>query len=321
MSLRVVLVSTVLLLSNTLMHSAIAAEPVYSDTNLPILENVDYRLDIVDSLHVTAYVDFTVSYKINPISSVYFNFNAPTYSAIEKPCLASIVYQVMGQQTLTDLGNNRTLVKSVVNLNLSQFITGVTLDLCKGKWGLSPIAGTPPLGTNINLYDIAGHSRQYTYSYSQDLFYQSSTLWKLDTSVKPNCEKFDTTIFAICDSPFDFSKIKSAYFEVSEQTISEIKNKELEALKAADKAAADKAAAAADKAAADKAAADKAAADKAAADKIIADTKFEAARKLAEAKARALFATKKTSITCVKGKLTKKVIAVKPKCPAGYKKK
>jgi hypothetical protein len=30
---------------------------------------------------------------------------------------------------------------------------------------------------------------------------------------------------------------------------------------------------------------------------------------------------KKSSITCVKGKTTKKVTAVKPKCPAGYKKK
>lgn len=30
-------------------------------------------------------------------------------------------------------------------------------------------------------------------------------------------------------------------------------------------------------------------------------------------------ATKKTTITCVKGKLTKKVTGVKPKCPAGYK--
>jgi hypothetical protein len=30
---------------------------------------------------------------------------------------------------------------------------------------------------------------------------------------------------------------------------------------------------------------------------------------------------KKTTITCVKGKLTKKVTAVNPKCPTGYKKK
>jgi hypothetical protein len=32
-------------------------------------------------------------------------------------------------------------------------------------------------------------------------------------------------------------------------------------------------------------------------------------------------AAKKTTITCVKGKLTKKITAVNPKCPTGYKKK
>ena len=31
--------------------------------------------------------------------------------------------------------------------------------------------------------------------------------------------------------------------------------------------------------------------------------------------------TQKTTITCVRGKLVKKVTAVKPVCPAGYKKK
>jgi membrane protein involved in colicin uptake len=31
--------------------------------------------------------------------------------------------------------------------------------------------------------------------------------------------------------------------------------------------------------------------------------------------------TKRATITCVKGKLTKKVTAMKPKCPPGYKKK
>ena len=48
---------------------------------------------------------------------------------------------------------------------------------------------------------------------------------------------------------------------------------------------------------------------KAAADKL-------AAEKLASAK---LASLKKTTITCFKGKLTKKVTAVKPTCPAGYK--
>ena len=42
------------------------------------------------------------------------------------------------------------------------------------------------------------------------------------------------------------------------------------------------------------------------------------AKQEAEAKAAAL---KKTTITCLKGKLVKKVTAVKPVCPKGYKKK
>jgi len=45
------------------------------------------------------------------------------------------------------------------------------------------------------------------------------------------------------------------------------------------------------------------------------------ARAEAEAKAKLEAAKKKSTITCVKGKLTKKVTTVKPKCPSGYKKK
>ena len=41
----------------------------------------------------------------------------------------------------------------------------------------------------------------------------------------------------------------------------------------------------------------------------------------AEAKAKAEAAKMKTTITCVKGKITKKVTAVNPKCSAGYKRK
>jgi hypothetical protein len=61
----------------------------------------------------------------------------------------------------------------------------------------------------------------------------------------------------------------------------------------------------------------KAAADKAAEEKIISDAKAEAGRIFMLTKA----AAKKTTISCVKGKLTKKVTAVKPLCPSGYKKK
>jgi len=43
--------------------------------------------------------------------------------------------------------------------------------------------------------------------------------------------------------------------------------------------------------------------------------------KLSQEKVVAPVASKKITISCVKGKTTKKVTAVSPKCPAGYKKK
>jgi hypothetical protein len=79
-----------------------------------------------------------------------------------------------------------------------------------------------------------------------------------------------------------------------------------------------------------KAAADKAAAElkvkqeadaKAAADKAAADLKAKQDADAQAAADKAAAASKKTTITCVKGKLTKKVTAVKPVCPKGYKKK
>jgi hypothetical protein len=60
---------------------------------------------------------------------------------------------------------------------------------------------------------------------------------------------------------------------------------------------------------------------KATADKIIADAKVEAERIIAEGKVKAAQSSKKVTITCIKGKLVKKVTSVKPVCPAGYKKK
>ena len=63
------------------------------------------------------------------------------------------------------------------------------------------------------------------------------------------------------------------------------------------------------------------AANKFLAEQVILEEKTAAdlkAKKEAEAKAAAL---KKTTITCIKGKTVKKVTALKPVCPAGYKKK
>ena len=114
--------------------------------------------------------------------------------------------------------------------------------------------------------------------------------------------------------------------EAEEKAAAELKTKqEAEAKAAADLKAKQEAEA---KVAADKAAADlkskQEAEAKAAADlkaKKAADAKAAAAKILADAKAKAAATNKKTTITCVKGKLVKKVTAVKPVCPKGYKKK
>ena len=140
---------------------------------------------------------------------------------------------------------------------------------------------------------------------------------------------------AAADKAAEELKVKQ---EAEAKAAAELKAKQ--EAEAADKAAADlkakqevEAKAIADKAAADlkakQEAEAKATAEKAAAllkAKQAADAKAAAAKILAAAKAKAAAAAaaaaaKKTTITCVKGKLTKKVTAVKPVCPKGYKKK
>jgi hypothetical protein len=48
---------------------------------------------------------------------------------------------------------------------------------------------------------------------------------------------------------------------------------------------------------------------------------YVAAALAKEAEVKAALAKKQSTITCVKGKTSKKVTAVSPKCPTGYKKK
>ena len=114
----------------------------------------------------------------------------------------------------------------------------------------------------------------------------------------------------------------------ADKAAADLKAKQEAEAKAATEKVTAEAKATAEKAAAEKLVADaKAAADlkakqeadvKAAAAKVLAEAKAKA---LADAKAKAAAAKKKTTITCIKGKLTKKVTAVKPVCPKGYKKK
>jgi predicted GTPase len=45
------------------------------------------------------------------------------------------------------------------------------------------------------------------------------------------------------------------------------------------------------------------------------------AKEEAEAKSKAEATRKKTTITCTRGKIVKKITAINPKCPKGYKKR
>lgn len=107
--------------------------------------------------------------------------------------------------------------------------------------------------------------------------------------------------------------------ELEAKAVAELKAKqEADTKAAADKLIADAKAQAEQIVAAAKAAVDKATADKAVADKAIAD---KAATDKAAATKTAAAAKKLITITCVKGKTIKKVTALKPVCPKGYKKK
>ena len=118
-------------------------------------------------------------------------------------------------------------------------------------------------------------------------------------------EPMNIEIVANCDSRCGVSNSVS----VPTQPLSpeEAAKKAVDAANAATDAA-NRAAAAANKAAEDAQA-------KAEAARIIEDARAQASKILEDAKAVA----KKRTITCVKGKLSKKVTAVQPKCPSGYK--
>ena len=118
-------------------------------------------------------------------------------------------------------------------------------------------------------------------------------------------EPMNIEIVANCDSRCGVSNSVS----VPTQPLSpeEAAKKAVDAANAATDAA-NRAAAAANKAAEDAQA-------KAEAARIIEEARAQASKILEDAKAVA----KKRTITCVKGKLSKKVTAVQPKCPSGYK--
>jgi hypothetical protein len=192
--------------------------------------------------------------------------------------------------------------------------------ICAGRYALSDINMQEP---SIRLTDSANHWVEYSTSDYAVRQYKSSNVWKSPSAIQPKCEhnvsSTDYIRYLLCDENIDLiNMIQSNVVNITKEQISNI-----EAKTAADKVVAElKAKQEAEaKAAAELKAKQEAEARVAAELKAKQDAEAKAAAELkakqdAEAKAAAL---KKTSITCIKGKLFKKVTAVKPKCPTGYK--
>jgi ATPase subunit of ABC transporter with duplicated ATPase domains len=156
-------------------------------------------------------------------------------------------------------------------------------------------------------------------------------VWKSPSAIQPKCEhnvsSAEYVRYLLCDENIDLiNMIQGNVINITKEQISFVEAKAAAELKAKQEADAKAAAELKAKQEADAKAAAELKAKQEAEAKAAADLK---AKQEAEAKAAADLkakqeadvkaAAKKTTITCVKGKLTKKVTAIKPKCPSGYK--
>jgi len=306
----------VLILTSFLFVSFIpaVADTDYADTNLPRLADIKITSKVISSKEIEFTLSITVSTIRNPLKSFYARLWEPKRDPLKPPCGQDNSFITLGGE----LSGQSTGMQSYSFSKIYRSTNGNSL--CAGVYTIAPNWEL----TWLRLIDTADHELVYLAQIGNSnntWVEQKSNIWDAAGLIKPNCPRAtnaDPKIYTVCDLNFDFpSKVLSTNVTITQESLIE-----------ADKAAADKAAAelkaAADKAAAElKAAGDKAAAaeaaDKAraaaqdAADKAAAELM---AKREAEAKS---IATKKTTMICIKGKLTKKVTAVKPKCPAGYK--
>ena len=310
------------------------AAPDYSSTDLPLINSASLVVIVNSATSVTFRLNLNITQKVNKVKTVAYRVFVPPKNPLEPPCDFAGGYITAGGA----LKVINTFGDMVVETTYSNF------RLCKGIYGLGEKDGG---GASITLTDEADHFVLYATLFSSAQNVKGSNVWTVESAPKPNCPIWwrgnDYWGYEVCGESFNlksavvknFYDLTSDVIAAQEKAAAELKAKqEAEAKAAAELKAKQEAEA---KAAAElkakqeaeaKAAAElkakqeaeaKAAADKAAGEKIISDAKAEAARILAAAKAAA--AKKKITITCIKGKLIKKVTAVKPVCPKGYKKK
>jgi hypothetical protein len=320
MRTRCLLILTFLISSQ--LTSANAAEPNYSNVDLPSLQSFNLEVKAVAKTHLKFTFTATISTKVNPVKSIGVKLAGPTgpkgNGLLGLPCNAWTLGQsgLFSKENFVALGSGlntyRTTWISYYTTQANQFMS-----ICPGDYSL--FSSHPDIPAIITITDIADHSISYgLYSGLMNgnfnnrkldkVPFITSNLWKEELS-KPNCNNlfaFDSKYyFEMCEGPINFSEmIMNSKTTISALDIEGAPNVYVDEARAAEARAAEARAAEAR------------AAEARAAEARAAEARAAEAR---AAEARAAERNKKT-ISCRKGNKIKKITSLKPICPQGFKK-
>lgn len=321
-------ITLILALSLGLAPNAFAEGPDYSDQNLPLLKGLKLDVALDNATQITFKLRLSAETKKNVLSRIDYLQFLPAPNPLEPPCgftsaKAWKISWVLEGNQIKGAGVQEYALERSFQMQ----------KICAGRYALSDINMQEP---SIRLTDSANHWVEYSTSDYAPRQYKSSNVWKSPSAIQPKCEhnvsSAEYVRYLLCDENIDLiNMIQGNVINITKEQISFVEAKaaaELKAKQEADaKAAAElKAKQEAEAKAAAELKAKQEAEVKAAAElKTKQEAEAKAAKAAAELKAKqeaeAAAAMTKSTITCIKGKLIKKVTAVKPVCPAGYKKK
>jgi hypothetical protein len=316
------------LLSALLLQSTIseASEPVYTDTSVPKVINLSATVVSEAGLpHIQ--IKTSIRTFKNPAKNIQVKFSSTSiYSVLAPPCQRGIFvgsldgpYSISRDIKESDVISIRadgdwTLTEYLFKAPLNDKANQNNYPYCRSDYNFLAMYIEDSARHYTNILSVNGQQGQWPAGYGQ-----TSNVWDALPS-SSTCPRYsgypNDAIRAVCDVP---PTVLSTTFKLTDSdwtnAAAELKAKQEAEAKAKAEAEAKAKAEAEAKAKAEAEAKAKAEAEAKAKAEAEAKAKAEA-----EAAAKAV-AAKKMTITCVKGKTIKKITALKPKCPSGYKKK